>query len=477
MLRLHGLGTQSLWHDEVLTARSVQVPFSQVVQTVDHTENTPPGYFILLNPWSHLFGDSEACLRFPSALFSLAAIPMMYLVARRWFQSIDAGLAAALLLALSRFQIAYAQEARGYSLMMLLALVSCHAYALVVSEERRWKYAVIPLLYILSSAGILWVHPYGGFVLIAQAIHFQVLLLMKRRTGLAPAIGWRLWLATQVAIALLFRPWLESMKRVWGAGEPWLVRPHLGQTLLAYADTLPLLLVLLCLAALGTWFGIRRRRAHAVLFALLVMILPVAVPILLSQGKRSIFVARYGMTMQIGLYLLAGYGASSLGRRAAALMLATICLLALPNVTADFRAGLNVQRKAAVRDAAAYIAATASPGDGLLCTEFNLSRVIRYYWPRRDLADVPALTQDAPSRVWLVFHEPRFVGSTQSEEQLLASYTAESRYQASRQQAFPGLVVVELQRLNPEDRSRVSTADAKAIIVTRTSTTQRAIEP
>jgi mannosyltransferase len=80
-------------------------------EEVRRQENTPPLYYLVVNLWIRVFGDSDRSLRMPSALMGAASVAMMYLLAKRLFQKNPRAhamaLASALLLAISRYHNAY----------------------------------------------------------------------------------------------------------------------------------------------------------------------------------------------------------------------------------------------------------------------------------------------------------------------------------------------------------------------------------
>jgi mannosyltransferase len=120
-IRFATLGLQSYHHDEAWTAGVVL--HSSLFKTLDQvgaTESTPPLYYVLAWVWSKLFGNGEWGLRSLSALFGVATIPVIFAIGRRLAGDF-AGLAAAALAAVNPALIWYSQEARAYSLLILLS--------------------------------------------------------------------------------------------------------------------------------------------------------------------------------------------------------------------------------------------------------------------------------------------------------------------------------------------------------------------
>jgi hypothetical protein len=93
--------------------------FARIAADLRHGDVHPPLYFWIAAVWRRLFGDTLLSLRLCSALFSLAALGIVGLIARR------AGIPAALamLLTLGCYAFVYTGTvARGFALAQLLAL-------------------------------------------------------------------------------------------------------------------------------------------------------------------------------------------------------------------------------------------------------------------------------------------------------------------------------------------------------------------
>jgi uncharacterized membrane protein len=127
LLRVYDLGVQSLVSDETYSVFLSKMSLSQMVQ-VTGADVHPPLYYFILHYWIALFGTSEVAVRVPSVLFGVLAIPVIYVLGRLLFKE-EVGLLAALILAFSTFNVQYSQDARMYSLMVLLALLSMYFFA------------------------------------------------------------------------------------------------------------------------------------------------------------------------------------------------------------------------------------------------------------------------------------------------------------------------------------------------------------
>jgi len=115
ILRLINLN-QSLWLDEAITALAVKNnSFGEILTKFSPGDFHPPLYYLLLKFWTILFGYSEIALRFPSVIFGVLTIYFLYKIG---------GKKAAVLMAVNPLVIYYSQEARMYSLAMLLITAS-----------------------------------------------------------------------------------------------------------------------------------------------------------------------------------------------------------------------------------------------------------------------------------------------------------------------------------------------------------------
>lgn len=91
-------------------------------------------YYLLLHGWLWA-GDSATWMRALSAIPALAAIPLTAILARRLFGDM-VGLVAGFLMAGSMFVVANVQNARGYSLAMLLIVLAVMCFVAAVIDRR-----------------------------------------------------------------------------------------------------------------------------------------------------------------------------------------------------------------------------------------------------------------------------------------------------------------------------------------------------
>ena len=145
-LRLYRIET-GLWFDEIVTLLdSARPPLSSIV-THFPSNNDHPLYSVLGHLSISMFGESPWALRLPSALFGVAAIPLLYFVGTAVTSRLEAG-AAALILTVSYHHIWFSQNARGYTALLCGVLLSTVALIRWLDTGRR----SFLVLYAVSTA-------------------------------------------------------------------------------------------------------------------------------------------------------------------------------------------------------------------------------------------------------------------------------------------------------------------------------------
>lgn len=169
ILRLHLLTRRDLWDDEAASVIFAQLPWSSFLKTMWNYEANMSFYYLLLRGWLH-FGHSEGMIRSLSVLFGVALLPATYILGKRLFGE-KQGIISAALSAVNLFQIRYSQEARSYSLVMLLSVISmlCFLNAVETPQKKRhwFAYAVV------SAIGV-YTHFFFYLVIMAQWVWFAL---------------------------------------------------------------------------------------------------------------------------------------------------------------------------------------------------------------------------------------------------------------------------------------------------------------
>ena len=103
-------------------------------------------------------------MRLPAAIFGIASIPLIYLVARK-LVGVGPALASAAILAFSPTHVYYSQEARSYTMTILLVLLSSWFFVRAVEQGREQDWALWTVFSVLA----VYSHYFAALVLVAQA--------------------------------------------------------------------------------------------------------------------------------------------------------------------------------------------------------------------------------------------------------------------------------------------------------------------
>jgi mannosyltransferase len=134
-LRVFIIGSKGLWLDESFSIWLGSQSVVDMLQWIVKIDQHPPLYYLLLHYWIVFKGDAPGSVRLLSALFGTATIPVIYLIGKR-MSGVVMGLVAAVLLALSLFNIYYAQETRMYTLLTFNAAVAIYALVRLLTDSR-----------------------------------------------------------------------------------------------------------------------------------------------------------------------------------------------------------------------------------------------------------------------------------------------------------------------------------------------------
>ncbi|MDY6782394.1 MAG: glycosyltransferase family 39 protein [Cyanobacteriota bacterium] len=132
----------------------------------EYAEHTPL-YYLLARFWIQAFGASVATTRLLSVLISLLALPLVYWLCQELFPNSLTPWIAIAIISISPIHVLYAQEARQYSLWIVLTLLSHAAllYSLRTSKKISWG------IYAITVALGLYVHLLFALVLVAHTVY------------------------------------------------------------------------------------------------------------------------------------------------------------------------------------------------------------------------------------------------------------------------------------------------------------------
>src|SRR5215469_292447 len=360
------LAGKPFWFDETFSVEIARLGWPSFLHLLWWREANMSLYYVLLRIWLH-FGESPFFIRSLSAVFSTATIPAIYRLGSMLYDR-RVGLIAAAVLAFNGYDIRYAQEARSYSLFVLLATLSSGfliAYLKKPTRRNRVRYVICSILAVYA-------HFYALLLIVA---HYLAVWLRKKRINEeqsmskgsdAAALLRRAWIAIGFAVL----PLLIFVAKT-GAGPIRLIqRPGIHDLVrfsVYFTNGWPLIYLVACLVAqLPVRKNLFERgpdwKKWRVQFLFIWLLFPIVLTVLLSFA-RPVFLPRYMIFCIPALLLLAAAGLATV-RPAwlSAVLVAFVLLLSARFVPFVYAHDFDDERDASVA-AANLILDQFQPGD------------------------------------------------------------------------------------------------------------------
>jgi hypothetical protein len=326
-LRFATLSTQSFWLDEAIAINSARLDIGGMIESLARTEGNPPFYFLLLDGWMRVFGDSEAAVRSLSALAGTATILVAFEIGRR-LATARIGLVAAALVAFNPLLVWFSQEARPYALLVLLSGLSFLFFAEALERPSRCRLAG----WAVASGLAFATHYFAGLLILPEAV-WLVHKLRPRRPALIAVAGFAL---VPLALVPLVAEQGQVQDYSFVKGEAFLTRVFAQvpkQWLVGYdapAETFTVTLTAL-LAAAGIWLALTRSEGderRALALAARAGLAALAIAFLLALAGGDYYLSRYVLAawLPLAVVVAVGLGARRAGRAGIA---ATVGLCAL----------------------------------------------------------------------------------------------------------------------------------------------------
>jgi mannosyltransferase len=215
-LRVYALDAQSLWNDEGTSVALALLSIEAIINGAARDIH-PPLYYLLLHFWMPLAGNTEYAVRFLSVIAGVVIVALVFRIAYFVFDE-HVALLAALLTALSPFQVYYSQEARMYVWVMLFAAISVYAMMCWLNLKTQisnlkpvfgiWDLGFGTwLIYIAATIAMLYTQYVGAFIVLAENLAFGVWLFFAIRNSQFAIRTLVNWFAGQLIIGSLFLPW------------------------------------------------------------------------------------------------------------------------------------------------------------------------------------------------------------------------------------------------------------------------------
>jgi mannosyltransferase len=380
LLRIIHLGRESLWLDEATSWRFAQLSLPTLWTEVLDTH--PPLYYSIQRLWL-FFGDSEAALRSPSAIFGVIAIGLTYVLGRQ-VAGARTGLFAATLMATSALQIEYSQEARSYALLTASAVMASIGLVGVLRATRAgaWPSLIVCCAYVGGMLIALYAHNIA-LLLFAVAGLIDLADLARRRSFRCAAtwgalnamvvVGWRYWMrvvwyqAHMSNLDWLLPPDVAAiafaLNRLYGEGYINFVKPFWG-------------LIGIVLAFVGAF--LQRQKGLPIAYLIAAAFGIPLVEIAISHLGRPVFLLRTVIWLAPLFFVLVAAACSRLRTGPAIAAIGLLLVIQLIGV----RSYELTTRKPPWREVVERVSAAACPEDTIILAPYYTVEATSFYYIR-----------------------------------------------------------------------------------------------
>lgn len=331
VVRFHGITLPAIWYDEAFSVLLARYEPWQI-WSITARDVHPPLYYYVLHCWMILFGDSVLAVRSLSAITDvgtlLLSIKLMSLVATR-----RATWIAALLLALLPISVRYSQEARMYSLLGFWMMGATVALVCWIKDSRGKHF---PVIYVLLITAAFYTHYFAALGVLVHWFYWW----WGRPDFFCAVLPTRRWVLANVAIVVLFAPWLPYFINQWADKPEWMppITWHAVVSLVwqftvmdgwgaqsLFLRAVPLVSIIACATVL-VW---KENNPHRFSGLLLGYFFIPAVVLVLLELFGPIFLSRYLVFAAVGLPLIVAVALDTMARKPVFLTLALVIVVAV----------------------------------------------------------------------------------------------------------------------------------------------------
>lgn len=374
-LRLAYIDRESIWLDEAITLRQADPPMAKTIEYISHDSHFPL-YVVLMHFWVRAFGDSAVAARMLSLLFGVASVLMIFILGRKIFSE-KVGLISAAIFTFSSYMIYYSQEARLYTLLIFLTMLSYYAYIRMIEDDSPKNV----IFYVIATVLMVYTHMFALITFFCQGTYY---LYLKRKSidKIKKAI------LVMGTITVIFLPWFFVLVRQIGFNNlvSWIPRTTAESVFItAYTimNGLPLLVIfsVLVIFAAILWkkeFSMDERKDFMMLIYF--TIIPFMILIVMSIALRPLIVPKY-------LLFLSGYMAISSAflidripkkNWVKYVIIAVVIVSSLVITVIEY----NSLEKQDWRNVAAYLKEHREDGDMILIQPYYFTDPFAYYYDR-----------------------------------------------------------------------------------------------
>jgi mannosyltransferase len=386
--------------DEAQSIWQVSHSIPEILDIVGRDVHVPL-YHIILHFWQGIFNNSIISARYLSLLISIISIPFVYILASKLYTKRIA-LMTTIIFILSPFINWYANEARMYSLLLLLAVLNSIFFIDILQKDAKKSW----IGFIVTAISGIYTHYFYWLFLIANAL-FYLISYKQFHKNLFPK-----FIISAIIILLSITPWIYYVISLGSAAntKPVLQSPTsidffniFSQYIFGFQTDLINSIILSSwpIIVIIIFTSLQRKLKYLVFttFVIFQILIPIGLAFILSY-LRPIFLSRYLIVSSLFLYLYIIYLISTyFSRQMRILYLGVIVIIGISLLLQIFSPYTPVKEN--FEDIAIYLTAKASARDVIvLSAPFTIYPFEYYYqgitsvetfpmWDRSKVSSIP----------------------------------------------------------------------------------------
>lgn len=409
-LRVHGLTDTSLWADELHTYHFVDTfSISELFNIYGQTH--PPLYFLFMKIWTLIFGVTSFILRLPSVIFSTLTLVVLYFFAKKLWNH-NVAIISVVLASLSNYLVNYAQEAKMYSLLWLLALLSIYYFYTMIKEDKYlWRY-------IITTTFALYTH-YSMFIIFATQI---IYILYRKKLSYLKYVLLLIVLSSPSWMKATMQSSVYKLSYIPGFSISALSKTlnnFSGEYVLNWSTNISLYAIIFLVLILFSIFSDKNENSLFILYFFLVPLI-LSIVISLFRHYYSIITIRFIGFLIYPYLLLVSLGINKLNKKW--IMLGLVSIFLLTSMITYHQQDMKLHGEN-WESAISNLAETNIP---LYVTDaWTTSIALRYYNP--DLYKKSNLfnSSNLPSKFWLIGRESSYQNFIEDNLNILNNYRLE----------------------------------------------------
>ena len=295
-LKLINLTHEPIWYDECFSIFYSQGSIDEILN-VSRWDINPPFFYLFLHPWVKIFGTSELSMRMVPAILSTLSGVTLYLFLNR-YAGFRAAITASVIYLFSNISFFYAHEVRGYTLILLVSIVSLWLFIKLLEKPSYLTSVLLGCTYYV----LIMTHYLTFFILVAQGVLF--LLFFNKNL-------FKYYLISVASFVLLFAHWLPRIFEIVSGGSThWLQSPTIdnlfdfmlnisnGKLQLIFLSVLFCISVIIIIIKKEQIFATKEIKAIAI-YSILISFVTVLLNYMISSSI-PIFLDRYLLFTLIG---------------------------------------------------------------------------------------------------------------------------------------------------------------------------------